>query len=200
MAYSLQPDRMGSHLQDSALATVAPAAAASASAVQVLPRARGIVTAANVVDHVTPHRGDWNAFVTGELQSLCEPCHKSAIDRSSSTATAPTSGSTACRPIPITRSIERARALINRPHRVRFRGSLSARRRGDSTMARTYRDIAIEQMLETVEDAMSQVIDWWADLPPPMKEAIEQFRTQLEAAIDSVEFVKRALDRESTRR
>jgi 5-methylcytosine-specific restriction endonuclease McrA len=39
---------------------------------------RGIVTAANVVDHVTPHRGNWNAFVTGELQSLCEPCHKSA--------------------------------------------------------------------------------------------------------------------------
>jgi len=29
-----------------------------------------------------------------------------------------------------------------------------------------------------------------------MKEAIEHFRTQLEAAIDSVEFVKRALDRE----
>jgi hypothetical protein len=29
-----------------------------------------------------------------------------------------------------------------------------------------------------------------------MKEAIEQFRTQLAAAIDSVEFVKRALDRE----
>ena len=38
---------------------------------------RGIVTAANVVDHVTPHRGDWNAFVLGELQSLCGPCHKS---------------------------------------------------------------------------------------------------------------------------
>jgi hypothetical protein len=67
-------------------------------------------------------------------------------------------------------------------------------------MARTYRDIAIKEMLETVEDAMSQVIDWWAELPPPMKEAIEQFRTQLEAAIDSVEFVKGALDRESTRR
>jgi len=29
---------------------------------------------------------------------------------------------------------------------------------------------------------MSQVIDWWGDLPPPMKEAIEQFRTQLGAA------------------
>jgi len=63
-------------------------------------------------------------------------------------------------------------------------------------MARTYREIAIEQMLGTVEEAMSQVIDWWGDLPPPMKQAIEQFRTQLEAAIDSVEFVKRALDRQ----
>ena len=41
-------------------------------------------------------------------------------------------------------------------------------------MARTYRDIAIEEMLGTVEDAMSQVIDWRGDLPPPMKEAIEQ--------------------------
>ena len=30
-----------------------------------------------------------------------------------------------------------------------------------------------------------------------MKEAIEQFRTQLGAAIDSVEFVKRALDTEA---
>jgi hypothetical protein len=39
---------------------------------------RGIVTAANVVDHVTPHRGNWNAFVTGELQSLCEPSRNSA--------------------------------------------------------------------------------------------------------------------------
>jgi 5-methylcytosine-specific restriction endonuclease McrA len=36
---------------------------------------RGRVTAANVVDHVVPHRGDWTAFCTGELQSLCEPCH-----------------------------------------------------------------------------------------------------------------------------
>ena len=63
-------------------------------------------------------------------------------------------------------------------------------------MARTYRDIAIEQMLGTVEEAMGQVIDWWGDLPPPMREAIEQFRTKLGAAIDSVEFVKRALDRQ----
>jgi hypothetical protein len=71
-----------------------------------------------------------------------------------------------------------------------------AGRRGDSAIAKTYRDIAIEEMLGTVEEAMSQVIDWWGDLPPSMKEAIEQFRTQLGTAIDSVEFVRRALDRQ----
>jgi hypothetical protein len=64
-------------------------------------------------------------------------------------------------------------------------------------MARTYREIAIEEMLQTVEEAISRVIDWWGDLPPPMKDAIEQFRTQLGAAIDSVEFVRRALDRQA---
>src|SRR5262249_43535793 len=53
----------------------------------------------------------------------------------------------------------------------------------------------IQEMLRTVEEAMSQAINWWGDVPPPMKEAIEQFRTQLGAAIDSVEFVKKALDR-----
>ena len=63
-------------------------------------------------------------------------------------------------------------------------------------MARTYRDIAIEDMLQTVEDAMSEVVDWWGDLPAPMKEAMGQFRAQLGTAIDAVEFVKRALDRE----
>jgi hypothetical protein len=67
-------------------------------------------------------------------------------------------------------------------------------------MAKTYRDAAIEQMVATVEEAMSRVIDWWGDLPAPMKDAIEQFRIQLGAAIDSVEFVKRALDRRSTRK
>ena len=46
-------------------------------------------------------------------------------------------------------------------------------------MAKTYRDIAIEEMLGTVEEAMSQAINWWGDLPAPMKEAIEQFRTEL---------------------
>jgi hypothetical protein len=63
-------------------------------------------------------------------------------------------------------------------------------------MVKTYRDIAIAGMLGVVEEAMCQVIDRWDDLPPPMQEAIEQFRVQLGAAIDSVEFVKRALDRQ----
>lgn len=63
-------------------------------------------------------------------------------------------------------------------------------------MTRTYRDVAIERMLQTVEEAMSNVIDWWGELPPPMEDAIGQFRAQLGTAIDSVEFVKRALDRE----
>ena len=37
----------------------------------------GRVTPATVVDHVEPHRGDVNKFWLGELQSLCDLCHKS---------------------------------------------------------------------------------------------------------------------------
>jgi hypothetical protein len=44
-------------------------------------------------------------------------------------------------------------------------------------MARTYREVATEEMLGTFEETMSQGIDWWGDIPPPMKEAIEPFRT-----------------------
>ena len=62
-------------------------------------------------------------------------------------------------------------------------------------MAQTYRDVAIDQMITTVEEAMSHAIDWWGNLPTPMNEAIDKFRVQLGAAIDSVEFVKKALDR-----
>jgi hypothetical protein len=65
---------------------------------------------------------------------------------------------------------------------------------GDNSMARTHRDIAIEEMLGTVEVAMSQVTDWWGGLPPPMKEELSS--TQLVPAIDAVEFVKRALGRQ----
>jgi hypothetical protein len=63
-----------------------------------------------------------------------------------------------------------------------------------SAMGRTYRDVAIEEMLLTVEEAMSRVLDWWVDLPSPLQEEIEQFRAKLGAAIDSVQCVKRALD------
>jgi hypothetical protein len=42
-------------------------------------------------------------------------------------------------------------------------------------MARIYGEIVVEQMILTVEEAMSRVIDWWGDLPPSMKEAIDQF-------------------------
>jgi type IV secretory pathway ATPase VirB11/archaellum biosynthesis ATPase len=59
-----------------------------------------------------------------------------------------------------------------------------------------YREVAINDMIGTVEQAMRQVMDCWADLPPNMQDAIDQFRAQLEAAIDSVEFVKRALGQE----
>jgi hypothetical protein len=37
--------------------------------------ALGETTAAQVADHVHPHRGDVNQFWCGELQSLCRPCH-----------------------------------------------------------------------------------------------------------------------------
>jgi 5-methylcytosine-specific restriction enzyme A len=39
--------------------------------------ARGVTTAAEVCDHVTPHRGDEWLFYNGELQSLCGHCHNS---------------------------------------------------------------------------------------------------------------------------
>ena len=51
-------------------------------------------------------------------------------------------------------------------------------------------------MTATIKEAMSRTIDWWGELPTPMNEAIDKFRVQLGAAIDSVEFVKKALDRQ----
>ena len=64
-------------------------------------------------------------------------------------------------------------------------------------MAKTYREVAIEEMLGTVEEAMHRVINYWGDLPPPKKKkAIERFRSQLGPTIDSVEFVRRALARD----
>jgi hypothetical protein len=74
-------------------------------------------------------------------------------------------------------------------------------------MARTYREIAVEEMLGTVEEAMSRVTDWWGDLPPPMKEAERdgagrgeivpaRKRSSNFAFNLGVEFVKRAFDRQ----
>jgi hypothetical protein len=65
---------------------------------------------------------------------------------------------------------------------------------GGEAMAKIYREIAIDGMMGTVENAMRRVLNNWAELPPPMQDAIDQFRAQLEATIDSVYVVKRALD------
>ena len=35
----------------------------------------GVATPAVIVDHVVPHQGDYIAFWTGALQSLCKPHH-----------------------------------------------------------------------------------------------------------------------------
>jgi 5-methylcytosine-specific restriction endonuclease McrA len=36
-----------------------------------------VVTPATVADHVEPHKGNWNLFALGPLQSLCDSCHNS---------------------------------------------------------------------------------------------------------------------------
>ena len=42
----------------------------------VFCKAKGLVVAATVVDHVIPHRGDTNLFWdSSNWQSLCKPCH-----------------------------------------------------------------------------------------------------------------------------
>jgi Ribonuclease G/E len=46
----------------------------------------------------------------------------------------------------------------------------------DKTIVETYRDVTIEQMIVTVEEAMSQALNYWGDLPPSMKQVVEQFR------------------------
>src|SRR5262245_52527456 len=53
---------------------------------------------ATYCDHITPHRGDWLAFVQGPFQSLCPSCHnsikqsqeRSGYDKSVDTSGAPT--------------------------------------------------------------------------------------------------------------
>ncbi len=38
-------------------------------------KSRGLLTPAEVADHIEPHKGDLVSFFTGELQSLCVRCH-----------------------------------------------------------------------------------------------------------------------------
>jgi hypothetical protein len=38
---------------------------------------RGELAPATIVDHIEPHRGDWNRFWLGAVQSLCKRCHDS---------------------------------------------------------------------------------------------------------------------------
>jgi hypothetical protein len=61
-----------------------------------------------------------------------------------------------------------------------------------STMSRTLSD---ERADAVIVLQTSMLLTYSRDLPTSMKEAIDKFRVQLGAAIDSVEFVKRALDR-----
>lgn len=42
---------------------------------------RGEVVMATVVNHVDPHRGDWDRFIGGPFESLCKTCHDSEVQR-----------------------------------------------------------------------------------------------------------------------
>ncbi len=44
-------------------------------------QAQGMSRVATVVNHKEPHRGDLRLFFHGELESCCENCHNSAIQR-----------------------------------------------------------------------------------------------------------------------
>ena len=37
--------------------------------------AKGLIAPVEAVDHVIPHKGDYQLFWFGELQSLCTQCH-----------------------------------------------------------------------------------------------------------------------------
>ncbi len=43
--------------------------------------ARGEIVAANTANHREPHRGDWDKFAFGPLESLCAHCHNSDVQR-----------------------------------------------------------------------------------------------------------------------
>lgn len=43
--------------------------------------ARGEVAQASVANHKIPHKGDWQLFIAGELESVCKPCHDGEVQR-----------------------------------------------------------------------------------------------------------------------
>ena len=53
---------------------------------------RGKTEAATVADHITPHKGDAQAFWANELQSLCATCHSGAKARLEATGRLPGCG------------------------------------------------------------------------------------------------------------
>ena len=42
---------------------------------------RGELVLATVANHRQPHRGDWDLFIGGALESLCKHCHDSEVQR-----------------------------------------------------------------------------------------------------------------------
>lgn len=42
---------------------------------------RGQMVVATTVNHVEPHRGDWDKFISGPFESLCKTCHDSEVQR-----------------------------------------------------------------------------------------------------------------------
>ncbi len=42
---------------------------------------RGLIEAATVCNHVTPHRGNWTLFVGGPFESVCKACHDGEVQR-----------------------------------------------------------------------------------------------------------------------
>ncbi|MFX4223552.1 MAG: hypothetical protein ACMVO3_22770 [Thalassobaculum sp.] len=40
-----------------------------------------LIAEATVANHKKPHRGDWELFAYGELESVCKPCHDREIQR-----------------------------------------------------------------------------------------------------------------------
>lgn len=41
--------------------------------------AQGLLVPATAANHKTPHRGDWELFIAGDLESVCAPCHDTVV-------------------------------------------------------------------------------------------------------------------------